>query len=105
MTKSIYGYSQENNLTASQENKTDHAESNFLDSFVNNSMNLRSEPETNAARNDTKNSRKRRSAINDYIKSLYEKTYSQEEVDWNENPFSGRDNFWLFFQFILIKDK
>ena len=66
-------------------------------------MNLRSEPEKNAARNDTKNSRKRRSAINDYIKSLYEKTYSQEEVDWNENPFSGRDIFWLFFQFILIK--
>ena len=85
-------------MKANQQNKTDQAEGNFLDSFVNNSMNLRSEPEKNAARNDTKNSRKRRSAINDYIKSLYEKTYSQEEVDWNENPFSGKDNFLIIFQ-------
>ena len=52
-------------------------------------MTASSQPERNATPNDTNHSRKRRSAINDYIRSLYEKTYSQEETDWNENPFSG----------------
>ena len=52
-------------------------------------MTASSQPERNSTPNDTNHSRKRRSAINDYIRSLYEKTYSQEETDWNENPFSG----------------
>ena len=84
-------------MTAKQQNKTDQAESNLLDSFLNDSVNLHSEAQKNTARNDTKNSRKRRSAINDYIKSLYEKTYSQEEVDWNENPFLGRNDYLVVF--------
>ena len=52
-------------------------------------MNLVSQPEKNVTTDDKNHSRKRRSAINDYIRSLYEKTYSQEDQDWNENPFSG----------------
>ena len=88
-THSFYECSHSNMSTSEQPNQGQNIQLNIFEPFANKSMNLVSQPENNVTTDDENHTRKRRSAINDYIRSLYEKTYSQEDQDWSENPFSG----------------